>query len=121
MPSTIKSAPPLIAPKLASPTKLFAKEIDEVSDEKLQRWKEIRFLSEEEAAASLNEEELKGYTAHRQQVKDDIETAIELTTMICAAMDNKEQKPKTKGQRKRDKWAAVQQRAADAAAAALMN
>ena len=65
----------------------------------------------------MNEEELAGYKAHHKRLQDDIEHAIELTKMMCNAMDFKEQQPKTKGQRKRDKWAKVQAREAAKAAA----
>merc|ERR1711862_1063912 len=76
----------------------------EITDEKLQRWKEIRFLSDEEAEATLSSEELEGYKAHHQRVKDDIEKAIELAKMMCDAIESTGVKPKTKGQKRRDKW-----------------
>merc|ERR1711862_1036256 len=79
-------------------SKLFAKD-DEISAEKLQRWKEIRFLTDEEAEATLSGEELDGYKAHHQKVKDDIERAIDLAMMMVDAMDLKEVKPKSKGRK----------------------
>merc|ERR1711862_1088271 len=91
----------------------------EITDEKLQRWKEIRFLSDEEAEATLSSEELEGYKAHHQRVKDDIEKAIELAKMMCDAIESTGVKPKTKGQKRRDKWARVQEREAAKAAASM--
>merc|ERR1712174_39954 len=91
----------------------------EITDEKLQRWKEIRFLSDEEAEATMAGEELEGYKAHHQRVKDDIEKAIELAKMMCDAIESTGVKPKTKGQKRRDKWASVQEREAAKAASTM--
>merc|ERR1712157_687003 len=81
---------------------------------KCERWGAIKVLSEEEARAQLEGEELESYLEYHQHIADDIERMKAIAEMMVKDMEKKKViKPKTKGQRKRDKWAKVQERMAN--------
>mmetsp|Transcript_117 Transcript_117/g.249 ORF Transcript_117/g.249 Transcript_117/m.249 type:complete len:132 (+) Transcript_117:121-516(+) len=83
------------------------------------RWGEIRAMTKEEASASLSGDELESYNNYYAEVRDGVLKMQELAQLMMADVDKgKGVQPKTKGQRKRDKWAKVQARAAANAAAA---
>merc|ERR1719203_1052011 len=80
---------------------------------KCERWGAIKVLSEEDARAQLEGEELQSYLDYHQHIAEDIERMKAIAEMMVKDMDKKKEiKPKTKGQRKRDKWAKVQARMA---------
>ena len=82
------------------------------------RWGEIKVLSRAEADSQLEGEELEAYNNFYQHVSDDLERMSSIANMIVKSLEKKKEiKPKTKGQRKRDKWAKVQAREAARAAA----
>jgi len=89
---------------------------------KIARWGEIRAMSKEEAAANLSTEDLETYTNYYAEVREGVLKMQELAKLMMQDVDKaKGIAPKTNGQRKRDKWARVQARAAaNAAAAAKM-
>ena len=89
---------------------------------KIARWGEIRAMSNEEAAANLSPEDLETYTNYYTEVREGVLKMEELAKLIMQDVDKtKGIAPKTNGQRKRDKWARVQARAAANAAAAAAN
>mmetsp|Transcript_2570 Transcript_2570/g.4505 ORF Transcript_2570/g.4505 Transcript_2570/m.4505 type:complete len:132 (-) Transcript_2570:89-484(-) len=93
---------------------------DERAD-KISRWGEIRSMTKEEAAANLSGEELETYNNYYTEVRDGVLKMQELAQIMMADVDKGNGiPPKTKNQRKRDKWAHAQARAA-ANAAALLN
>jgi len=74
-----------------------------------ERWSAIKVLPEEEARAQLEGEELQTYLDYHAHIVEDIERMKLIADMIEKDMDKGVGvKPKTKGQRKRDKWARVQ-------------
>jgi len=77
------------------------------------RWGEIKVLTKEQAEATLEGTELEAYNNYHQHVSDDIARMTEIATMFLGNLEKQEGvAPKTKGQRKRDKWAKVQALAA---------
>mmetsp|Transcript_17995 Transcript_17995/g.31010 ORF Transcript_17995/g.31010 Transcript_17995/m.31010 type:complete len:132 (-) Transcript_17995:93-488(-) len=91
----------------------------EERSDKITRWGEIRAMTKEEAAANLSGEELETYNNYYTEVREGVLKMQELAQIMMADVDKgKGVEPKTKGQRKRDKWAKVQARAAANAAAA---
>ncbi|KAL9189262.1 hypothetical protein ACHAXT_011752 [Thalassiosira profunda] len=75
-------------------------------------------MTKEEAAANLAGEELETYNNYYTEVREGVLKMQELAQLMMADVDKtKGMEPKTKGQRKRDKWAKVQARAAANAAA----
>mmetsp|Transcript_24143 Transcript_24143/g.36690 ORF Transcript_24143/g.36690 Transcript_24143/m.36690 type:complete len:131 (+) Transcript_24143:93-485(+) len=87
--------------------------------DKISRWGEIRSMTKEEAASNLSGEELETYNNYYTEVRDGVLKMQELAQIMMADVDKgKGVEPKTKNQRKRDKWAKVQARAAANAAAA---
>ncbi len=85
---------------------------------KISRWGEIRSMTKEEAAAKLSPEDLETYTNYYAEVRDGVLKMQELAKLMMQDVDKaKGIAPKTNGQRKRDKWARVQARAAANAAA----
>ena len=84
----------------------------------IERWGEVRAMTAEEAAANLSGEELETYNGYYAEVREGVLKMQELAKIMMADVDKaKGQTPKTKGQRKRDKWAKVQAREAARAAA----
>jgi len=76
-------------------------------------------MTKEEAASNLSGEELETYNNYYTEVRDGVLKMQELAQIMMADVDKgKGVEPKTKNQRKRDKWAKVQARAAANAAAA---
>ena len=88
--------------------------------DKISRWGEIRAMTNEEAAANLEGEELETYNNYYTEVRDGVLKMQELAQVMIKDVEKTDGiAPKTKGQRKRDKWAVSQARAAANAAAAL--
>lgn len=86
--------------------------------EYMKRWGEIKVLSRADAESTLQGAELEAYNNYHQHITDDVARMSEIANMIVKSLEKKkEMKPKTKGQRKRDKWAKVQAREAARAAA----
>ncbi len=56
-------------------------EIQEKED-KAERWRAIRLLSDEEAKEQLSGEELESYTNYHAGVKEDIERAVEVAKLM---------------------------------------
>ena len=81
------------------------------------KWNSIRLLSDEEAEAQLSGDELEEFKTYHKRVHDDNVEIQELAKMIMKGVEPPKVQPKTKGQRKRDKWAKVQAIAAAKAAA----
>lgn len=86
-------------------------------EEKAERWRAIRLLSDEEAKEQLSGEELESYTNYHAGVKADIERAAEVAKLMLRDLEPERIKPKSKKQVKRDKWAKVSAIAAARAAA----
>merc|ERR1711937_925083 len=85
----------------------------------MERWGEIKVLSPAEAESTLSGDELEAYKNYHQHVTDDLERMAAIAEMMVESLKKKKEiVPKTKGQRKRDKWAKVQAREAAKAAAA---
>ena len=107
---------PTFQTHVRSQTSLCAEVPDsELSEEQLalrrqcERWATIKVLDEEDAKAQLEGDELQSYLDYHQHIKDDIARMVELSYMIEASMDKgKGIKPKSKNQRKRDKFARQQ-------------
>lgn len=89
-------------------------EIKKISD----KWAEVRHLSREEAEKTLEGDWLEAYNRFYERYEEDMEKMTDLAEkMEKLIMPPKVQK-KTKGQRKRDKWAKIQEREKARAAAA---
>jgi hypothetical protein len=86
-------------------------------EEKAERWRAIRLLSDEEAKEQLSGEELESYNNYHASVKTDIERAVEVAKLMLRDLEPERIKPKSKKQVKRDKWAKVSAIAAARAAA----
>jgi len=82
------------------------------NDKKANRWAEIRLLSDEDAKAQLTEEELETFTTYHREINEDIEKMRKIAEMMSKDVEIIKNKPKTKGQRKRDAFARKQERAA---------
>ena len=77
-------------------------------------------MTKEQASTSLSPEDMETYNNYYAEVRDGVLKMQELVGLIMQSVDKtKGIAPKTKGQRKRDKFARVQARAAGNAAAAL--
>jgi hypothetical protein len=88
--------------------------------DKINRWGEIRSMTKEEAASALSPEDLETYNNYFAEVREGVLKMQELARLVMQDVDKtKGIAPKSKSQRKRDKWARVQSRAAGNAAAAL--
>merc|ERR1712071_65134 len=82
------------------------------------RWGEIKVLSPDEAESTLKGDELEAFKNYHQHITDDLARMSEIAGMIVENLDKtKLIKPKSKSQRKRDKWELSQKRAAANAAA----
>ena len=82
----------------------------------IQRWGEIRAMSQEEADAQLSGEELETYHRYYKEMREGVLQMQELAQLMMKNVEPPRIQPKTKGQRKRDKWARVQAREAAKAA-----
>ena len=75
-------------------------------------------MTKEQAASALSPEELETYNNYFAEVREGVLKMQELAKLVMQDIDKtKEIAPKSKSQRKRDKWARVQARAAANAAA----
>ena len=82
------------------------------------RWRSIRFLSDEEAEKQLSGQELENFKAYHDTIKADFAKMRKIAELMT--QEYVQIKPKGKNQRKRDKWARLQtQAAADRAFAAM--
>jgi hypothetical protein len=107
---------PVKSTALAGLPETITAEVQEKED-KAERWRAIRHLSDEEAKAQLSGEELESYNNYHASVKQDIERAVEVATLMLKDLEPERIKPKSKKQVKRDKWAKVSTIAAARAAA----
>lgn len=73
-------------------------------------WRSIKLMSPEEAAAKLDEEWLGAYTRYHAQLKEDMDSMVEIANLVANLSEVKRVLPKTKAQRKRDAWARKQSR-----------
>lgn len=87
----------------------------QAKEEKAERWRAIRHLSDEEAKAQLSGEELESYTNYHSGVKSDMERIAQVGELMCKEIPKI--KPKGKKQIKRDRWAKKSAIAAARAAA----
>jgi hypothetical protein len=86
--------------------------------EKIQsKWNEVRLLSKEEAS-SLEGEWKEAYDRFYERYDRDMERSMEIVGKLQDMIEPPRIQKKTNGQRRRDKWAIVQARAAARAAAA---
>ena len=69
-------------------------------------------MTQEEADAQLQGEELEAYNRYFKEVREGVLKMQELAEIMMKDVEPPRIKPKTKGQRKRDKWARVQAREA---------
>ncbi|KAL3777586.1 hypothetical protein ACHAWO_008874 [Cyclotella atomus] len=115
-PSTCKCQAPAIQTRSVSTT-LHEVLSPEERAPQIQRWGEIRAMTQEEANSQLQGEELETYNRYYQEVRDGVLKMQELAGIMMKNVDPPRIMPKTKGQRKRDKWARVQAREAAKAAA----
>jgi hypothetical protein len=88
-------------------------EIKRISD----KWSEVRLMSSEDAA-SLEPEWKEAYDRYYEKYHKDMKYMMEITNKVQALIEPPKVQKKTKGQKKRDKWAIVQAREAARAAAA---
>jgi len=86
---------------------------------KADSWKEIRFLSDEEAVAQLTGEELESYQGYHAEAKEGLEKMKGIATMMLKSLNPPLIAPKGKKQRKRDKWEKTSKVLAARAAAEL--
>jgi hypothetical protein len=87
------------------------KEIQRIQEQ----WNEIRLMSEEQAA-SLEGEWKEAYERYNARYNSDMDRMLEITDKLKDMIEPPRILKKTEGQRKRDKWAIVQARAAARAA-----
>ena len=87
--------------------------------DKIARWGEVRAMSKDEAAANLSGEELEAYNRYYEEVRDGVLKMQEFAQFMMKDVEPPRIQPKSKNQRKRDKWAKVQAR--EAAKAAALN
>mmetsp|Transcript_1626 Transcript_1626/g.3078 ORF Transcript_1626/g.3078 Transcript_1626/m.3078 type:complete len:125 (+) Transcript_1626:152-526(+) len=80
--------------------------------DKIQRWGEIRAMSAEEAEANLSGEELETYKRYYAETREGVLKMQELAKLMMKGVEPPRIAPKSKSQRKRDKWAKVQAREA---------
>eukprot|EP00986_Skeletonema_menzelii_P019037 scaffold27055_cov155-Skeletonema_menzelii.AAC.2 len=85
--------------------------------DKITRWGEIRSMTADEAAANLAGEELEAYNRYYEEVREGVLKMQELAGLMMKDVEPPRIQPKSKNQRKRDKWALVQRREAAKAAA----
>eukprot|EP01083_Nonionella_stella_P222378 793626_1 len=72
---------------------------------KAERWSEIRLLSDEEAEAQLSGDELESYKGYHAEAKEGIDKLKGVAEMMLKSLEPPRVEPKSKKQRKRDKWA----------------
>jgi hypothetical protein len=93
-----------------SPDQLKIKDIQE-------KWAEIRLMDREEAEKTLEGEWLEAYNRFFEKYDDDMTRMTEIAEKVQKMIEPPRAPKKSKGQRKRDLYAKVLQRAADRAAA----
>ena len=75
---------------------------------KVDRWREVKILSDKDAEAQLSGEELEAHKSYHANFKEDLEKTKELVGMMMKDLDPPKVKPKGIKQKKRDKWARIQ-------------
>ena len=88
-------------------------EIKKISD----KWAEVRHLSREEAESQLDGEWLEAYNRFFNKYDEDMEKMTQILEIVQKQIEPPKVQKKSKGQKKRDKWAKVQAREAARAAA----
>mmetsp|Transcript_23220 Transcript_23220/g.39444 ORF Transcript_23220/g.39444 Transcript_23220/m.39444 type:complete len:141 (-) Transcript_23220:7-429(-) len=98
-----------IPEEMMGPEQLEIKKIQE-------KWKEAKFMSQEEAEAKLDPEYLAAYNRYYEDWDKGIEKMTEIATYLDKQLNPPKVQKKSKKQKKRDKWAKVQAREAARAA-----
>jgi hypothetical protein len=83
-------------------------EIKKISD----KWAEVRFLTREEAEATLDAEWLEAYNRYFKKYDDDMTRMQEIAQQVIKSIEPPKVQKMSLGQKKRDKWAKVQAREA---------
>ena len=104
--------PPTIQTRSVSSTTLHESLSVEESAPQIARWGEIRAMTQDEANANLAGEELEAYNRYYKEMREGVIKMQELAQIMMKNVEPPRIAPKTKGQRKRDKWARVQAREA---------
>ena len=81
-----------------------------------EKWTKVRFFTPEEAA-DLEPEWKEAYDRFNEKYDEDMSRMTEITEKLEKMIEPPRVEKKTEGQRRRDKWAKVQARAAARAAA----
>lgn len=81
-------------------------------------WHHARFLSREEAVATLEPKWLEAYNRYFTKYDDDMTRMAEIAQKVAIMIEPPRVQKKTKGQARRDKWAKLQARTASRAAVA---
>ena len=79
-------------------------------------WREIRFLTREEADAQLEGDWLEAYNRFHEKYDADMELMLEIKEKVARMIEPPKVEKKGNKQRKRDKWAKIQAREAILAA-----
>jgi uncharacterized protein YukE len=82
--------------------------IKEIQD----KWAEVRTLTKEEAEQQMEGEWKEAYDRFFEKYHSDMEKMEDITGKIQKAIEQPKVERKSKGQRKRDKWAIIQAREA---------
>ena len=88
-------------------------EIKKISE----KWSEVRHLSKEEAEAQLDSEWMEAYNRFFTKYDEDMTKMEDIAKILKKAIEPPKVAKKSKGQKKRDKWAKVQAREAARAGA----
>lgn len=75
-------------------------------------WREIRFLTREEADAQLEGDWLEAYNRFHEKYAADMELMLEIKEKVARMIEPPKVEKKGSKQRKRDKWAKIQAREA---------
>ena len=87
---------------------------------KIVRWGEVRQMTADEAAANLSGEELEAHTRYYAETREGVLKMEELANLMMKDVEPPRIAPKSKNQRKRDKWDLTQRRAAAKAAMPML-
>jgi len=83
------------------------------------KWREIRFLTREEADAQLDGEWLEAYNRWHEKYEEDMELMMEIKEKVGLLIEPPKVSKKGLKQKKREKWARAQERMAREAARLL--
>lgn len=81
-------------------------EIKKISE----KWADVRHLSREDAEAQLDAEWLEAYNRFYDKYGQDMQKMDDILTIVKKQIEPERVQKKSKGQKKRDKWAKVQAR-----------